>query len=138
MILFSIIAAIGKNGEIGEKGKLPWPHLEKDIRWFRAITTAANPCKMACWSIYGQEELTRQHIHPQQHLWTTENNAVIMGRKTYLSLPSRLSNRQSIVLLSHTEDDYPTYTANSLDAALRRAEQMNAKNVFVIDRKSVV
>ena len=35
---FSIIAAVGKNGEIGANGKLPWPNIPDDMRNFREKT----------------------------------------------------------------------------------------------------
>ncbi len=34
----SMIVAVGPNGEIGYKGKLPWPRLREDMRWFRRHT----------------------------------------------------------------------------------------------------
>jgi dihydrofolate reductase len=33
-MILSAIAAVGRNGEIGRGGSLPWPRLPEDLRWF--------------------------------------------------------------------------------------------------------
>jgi dihydrofolate reductase len=82
-----IIAAVARNGVIGNHNALPW-HLPEDMQHFKALTTG---------------------------------HAVIMGRKTWESLPPKfrpLPNRHNIVL---TRD--PAYAApgatvvRSLEAA---------------------
>ena len=62
--MFSIIACIGKNRELGRQGKLIF-HLKDDLNFFKDTTTD----------------------HP-----------VVMGRKTWESLPSKLKNRKNIVI----------------------------------------
>jgi dihydrofolate reductase len=64
----ALIAAIGRNGELGKEGKLPW-HLPQDLKFFKQVTT-------------GQ--------------------VVVMGRKTYESLPSLLLDRTIIILTTQT------------------------------------
>ena len=67
--MFSIIAAVGKNGEIGKNGGLIW-HLPGDLRYFKEKTSG---------------------------------HTVLMGRKTYESLPSGgLPNRKNVVLSRKT------------------------------------
>ena len=66
--MISLIAAIGKNHELGKGGDLVF-HPKDDMRFFRETTTG----------------------HP-----------VIMGRKTWESLPAKLKNRENIVI-SHGE-----------------------------------
>ena len=68
---YSIIAAIGKNNELGKNNDLIW-HLPNDLKFFREITTG---------------------------------KTIIMGRKTFESLPKMLPNRHHIVLSSLT--DFP-------------------------------
>lgn len=69
--MFSIIAAVGKNGEIGKGGGLIW-HLPGDLRYFKEKTSG---------------------------------HTVLMGRKTYESLPSGgLPNRKNVVLSRKTGD----------------------------------
>ena len=65
--MISIIAAIGKNNELGKNGDLCF-HLKEDMQFFRE---------------------------------KTEGHKVIMGRKTWESLPKKLKNRENIVLTSH-------------------------------------
>ena len=62
--MLSIIAAIGKNNELGYKDKMPW-HLPDDLKRFRRITTG---------------------------------HTLIMGRKTFESLPRILPERKHIVI----------------------------------------
>ena len=74
---FSIVVATGKNGEIGSKGKLLW-NIPSDLKHFKDITTPSG---------------------------NIENGGIIiMGRKTYESLPTypdSLPNRLSIVLTTN-------------------------------------
>jgi len=72
----TLIAALARNGVIGNNNALPW-HLPEDLKHFKELTTG---------------------------------HAVIMGRKTWESLPERfrpLPNRQNIVV---TRD--PDYAAS--------------------------
>ena len=63
---YTIIAAIGKNRELGKDNGLIW-HLPNDLKFFKEMTN---------------------------------NHAIIMGRKTFESLPRMLPNRKHIVLTS--------------------------------------
>lgn len=60
----TMIAAIGKNKELGANNNLIW-HIKEDMKFFKETTTG----------------------HP-----------IVMGRKTFLSLPKLLSDRTHIVL----------------------------------------
>ncbi len=62
--MIKMIAAIGKNGEIGKNGNLIW-HLPGDLKFFKKMT-----------------------------IGTT----VVMGRKTFNSLPGKLKERKHVVL----------------------------------------
>lgn len=59
-----LIAAVGKNKELGVNNNLIW-HIREDMKFFKETTTG----------------------HP-----------IVMGRKTFLSLPNLLSDRTHIVL----------------------------------------
>ena len=72
--MFSIIAAVGKNRELGKKGDLIF-HIKEDMKFFKE---------------------------------TTSGHTVVMGTKTWQSLPKKLPNRKNIVLtrdLSYTVKD---------------------------------
>lgn len=65
--MFSLIAAIGKNRELGKNGELIF-HIKDDMKFFRETTTG---------------------------------HKVLMGRKTWESLPGKLKNRENIVISRH-------------------------------------
>lgn len=65
--MFSIIAAIGKNWELGKKNNLIF-HIKEDMKFFKE---------------------------------TTSGHKIVMGRKTWESLPGKLPNRTNIVLSTH-------------------------------------
>lgn len=82
--MFQIIAAIGKNREIGQKGQLIW-RLPQDLAFFRQQTSG----------------------HP-----------ILMGRKTWQSLPHKLPGRRNLVVSAHqvagaddTVTDLPKFIA---------------------------
>jgi len=72
MLTFKLIAAMCSNGGIGYEGCLPWPHCKADMAHFAKRTTGAG------------------------------NNAVVMGRTTWDSIPMRpLKRRANLILSSH-------------------------------------
>ena len=64
--MFSLIACVGKNRELGKRGDLVF-HIKDDMKFFRETTTG---------------------------------HKIVMGRKTWESLPSKLPNRVNIVISS--------------------------------------
>ena len=104
-----VVAADRENG-IGQGGDLPWPKLKADLRFLRETTSAAAP---------GQR------------------NAVIMGRKTWDSVPARfrpLPGRLNVVISRRAQelgDD--ALAATSLDDALAAAgARADVDRLFVI------
>ena len=70
MLRFKLIAAMCSDGGIGNKGQLPWPHCKADMAHFAKRTTGAG------------------------------NNAVVMGAKTWDSIPVRPLRRRANLILS--------------------------------------
>lgn len=111
---FSVIVATDREGGIGVDNRLPW-RLPRDMAYFKHITI-------------GQTE------HKQ--------NAVIMGRKTWESLPSHfkpLPQRLNVVLSrSHSQHLLPegVLAASSLEDALSQLDEgayrEDIERVFVI------
>lgn len=107
---FDCVVAADRQGGIGRGGDLPWPKLKDDLRFLRDKTGAAPAGKQ---------------------------NAVIMGRKTWESVPARfrpLPGRVNVVI-SRQElalgDD--ALAARSLDEALARARaRADVDGLFVI------
>lgn len=88
--MFSIIACVGKNNELGKKGKLIFS-IKDDMKFFRE---------------------------------TTSGHKVLMGRKTWESLPAKLKNRENFVASSRvvpdadrTIHDLPNFIAENKDTA---------------------
>lgn len=138
---FSVICAVARDGAIGVTRDgipgLPWPRLRHDLRWFQAITTAANPIAMT-HAVIDEPLLAREG-------WHTEGNAVIMGKRTWETLPKRyLASRALYVLTSHpyaaTQEMPPgsdVVAAETLEAALNDARKERAPHVFVAGGASV-
>lgn len=111
---FAIIAAMDQNRGIGINNKLPW-RLKGDLEFFSRITSVAPPMKI---------------------------NAVIMGRKTWESLPPKsrpLPNRLNIVL---TRQNYElpsdVLKAASLDETLEvLSQRSDLHEIFVIGGANV-
>lgn len=92
----SMIAAVGKNNEIGRGNELIF-RLHGDMRFFKETTTGST---------------------------------VVMGRKTFESLPRALPNRRNIVISRNGDYSAPgAEVCKSVDEALRLCEN---DNVFVI------
>jgi dihydrofolate reductase len=87
---FKLIVALCRGGGIGLDGTLPWPKLERDLRFF--------------------SQMTRSSVFPY-------NSAVVMGRKTWESIPVNvkpLPFRENIVVSAmfdfDTEEHKPGVT----------------------------
>ena len=96
------ILACTHNGGIGLNGKLPW-RLKEDMKLFKKITT----------TIQNSNDEGKQ-------------NAVIMGRKTWESIPNKfrpLPNRINIIL-SRTINKQETEVANSI-YVVRNLEELD-------------
>jgi dihydrofolate reductase len=106
--MFDIVVAFNHTGGIGYKGSIPWKCSE-DLKYFKRLTTETkDPAK---------------------------RNVVIMGRRTWDSLPTKpLPGRHNIVISSTLEILPPSvYFACTLEGALYLTQYMeNVENVFVI------
>lgn len=109
---FELIVAMDQNRGIGKNGTLPWK-LTDDLKHFRDITTATQNA--------------------------TSQNAVIMGRKTWESIPEKfrpLPKRLNIVLSKNSAWPLPSGVElfSSLDAALSALQKSTPRieKIFVI------
>lgn len=107
---FDCVVAADRAGGIGRDNDLPWPKLRGDLRFLRETTTQASPGR---------------------------RNAVIMGRRTWDSVPARfrpLPGRLNVVMsrgaLALGDE---ALVAGSLDDALARAGgEDDIERVFVL------
>src|SRR5262245_56184084 len=104
---FTCIVAADRRRGIGKNGEMPW-RLRREMRFF-VTETSATTCPGA-------------------------SNAVVMGRKTWLSLHRRPLPHRLNIVLSRNPLELPTrvLAAVSLDQALALANQHGAENTFVI------
>ena len=92
----SMIAAVGKNLELGKNNDLIW-HFKEDMKFFKD---------------------------------TTMGHTVVMGRKTFESLPKTLPGRKNIVISSNAEYQAQGATVvTSVEEALQIADN---EEIFVI------
>lgn len=112
MLLLDIIVAVDSENGIGKKGELPW-HLSGDMKHFRDLTTAVES--------------------------KGKKNAVIMGRKTWDSLPppyKPLPHRLNIVLtrggLSLPDGVFQAASLNEALGLINDRFQNVVEKVFVI------
>jgi len=105
--IFISVAVDKKNG-IGKDGKLPW-HFSKELKYFKKLTSKTKD--------------------------SSKQNMVIMGRKTWESIPEKyrpLPNRKNVVLTRNK--DYKAEgaeIANSLDNAFLLAND-KIESIFII------
>jgi len=98
----TVIAAVEKNNGIGNKGAIPWPKLTDDLKNFRHCTyNKRNP------------------------------HAVIMGRKTYQSLPKKyrpLPDRVNIVVSTTLLSNEKYYVVRSMKEIIPLIEKLLQDN----------
>ena len=99
---YSIIAAIGKNNELGKNNDLIW-HLPNDLKFFKSVTSG---------------------------------KTIIMGRRTFESLPKMLPNRHHVVLSSSNDFPDEVEVFNDLDSLLKKYNDYK-EEIFVIGGASI-
>ena len=99
---YSIIAAIGKNNELGKDNDLIW-HLKEDMKFFKETTMG----------------------HP-----------VVMGRKTFESLPKVLPGRTNIVLSRSNNFPKEVLVFKNIDE-LNDYYKNNNEEIFIIGGASI-
>ncbi len=132
---FSLIAAIDSKNGVGRDQTLPWK-LRQDMAFFRAVTT--NGIGGVTCFVPPLDPLK----NPSANLVHDENaqNVVIMGRKTWCSLPPKhrpLLARQNIILSRTSSDFSKVPVSASFEMALGLPETMAAPEVFVIGGAAV-
>jgi len=104
--MINVAVAITGNGGIGLKGGLPWPHLKGDMALFSKRTTGSG------------------------------NNAVLMGKNTWLSIPENrrpLKNRTNIIISQNTNSvSDSSHTFSSICDAIAFCEAANYDELWII------
>ncbi len=99
--MFSIIACIGKNHELGKENQLVF-HIKDDMKFFRE---------------------------------TTAGHKIVMGRKTWESLPSKLPHRENIVLSSR-DFDGPDLIVHDIEQFIHDYQDSD-EEIFIIGGGSI-
>jgi dihydrofolate reductase len=140
--MFHVIAALDANNGIGKEGRLPWS-LSGDMRFFRELTTC--PERLEVETRYRLDlPLRDSHVVTPEELiermgktptlpkpTPTDRNAVLMGRKTWDSLPQSykpLPNRLNAILSRQPgrRSDGTHMIFPDLDHALRDLHELRA------------
>ena len=100
--MISIIAAVGKNNELGVNNNLIW-HIPEDLKYFKV---------------------------------TTMNKMIVMGYKTYKSLPRLLPGRKHIILTHHTIDNEEVLVFNDINNLINYLNTIT-EEVFIIGGASL-
>ena len=132
-----IVAATPKNG-IGKNGALPWPMLKKEMAYFARVTKRVpKPASSPNSASPSNDD------EPPAKL----QNAVLMGRKTWDSIPPRfrpLKDRTNIVISSQPRSALPGLTdevivsssilsaLQDLEAGVKEGKVPGVGRVFVI------
>lgn len=88
------IAAIGRDGELGKDGDMPWGRsLSSDLKFFKSMT---------------------------------QGKPVIMGYRTWKSLPKALPGRLNMVITSHEIEDAGVLTFPSTETCLAALEKIES------------
>jgi len=147
---FSLVVAADRKRGIGRNGRLPWK-LRGDMKWFKELTTS--PDTTAVLSRYRMDQafkdkrkfewetlVARIGGSPDAPAATAESrNAVIMGRKTWDSLPPRfrpLDNRLNGVISRSLpeglfEDSHQVWP--SLETCLNElSQEKTIQNIFIV------
>lgn len=112
---FSVIFAMAKNGGFANNGQLPWK-LSKEMAHFSKVT------------------LAKEH---------REFNVVIMGRRTWESLPETrrpLKGRYNIIVSKTMKSGYNTENGARVTSTLQEALDISTKKgkIFVIGGKALI
>ncbi len=110
MSKINIIAAVAKNWGIGYQGGIPWK-LSADMKQFKKLTMGENPNVM---------------------------NTVVMGRKTFQSLPKGpLPGRVNVVLTRDVDFSYPDVVVlHSFEDVLKMSDGATGE-IFIIGGEQV-
>ncbi|KAL8932115.1 MAG: hypothetical protein Q9216_006957 [Gyalolechia sp. 2 TL-2023] len=136
----TLIVASSPSLGIGLRGTLPWPPLKSDLQFFARVTKRPPPSS----SSPATQNFPQQPVGEQSKVL---RNAVVMGRKTYDSIPSKfrpLKDRYNVVItrtpkkLSDSNrgaGNSGLITATSLPSGLQQLQAQHGETlgrVFVI------
>ena len=111
-IPLTIIVAATKQNGIGKNGTLPWPMLKKEMAYFARVTKRP-PIPTNTGSV--QSDALKSSV-----LEGTQRNALIMGRKTWESIPPKLrplKGRTNVVISTQTRESLQSISEDVIVAS---------------------
>jgi len=116
--MLNLIFCVDNSGLFGRKNNLPW-NFKEDLKYFRDITTNFNKV-------------------------TNDNNVIVMGYNTWISLNKKLSNRINVVVSNiyiKNKQNNPDYTYRNFDDFMidcKKDKLFYNKNIFIIGGKKLL
>ncbi len=131
--ILSIVVATDAQRGIGLNGTIPW-QLKKDMAFFKELTTTNS-----IFDVENKFGISVSTSKPPQALSKSApspENAVIMGRKTWESIPRKfrpLPNRLNIILTRNTDFIARNAVVDSrFEHAVKTAMEEGRNNIFII------
>jgi dihydrofolate reductase len=131
--MLNVIFCVDNSGLFGRNNGLPW-HFREDLKYFKDITTGTD------------ENLNTNDIEKNQ-------NVIVMGYNTWVSLKNKLPNRINVVISSNfsrkntvqnnnnLKKSEPDYVFNTFDDFLYKCKKNNIfynKKIFIIGGKKLL
>lgn len=122
--MLNLIYCVDNSGLFGRKNSLPW-NFKEDLKYFKDITTNFNKIN-------------------------NEENIIVMGYNTWISLKKKLPNRINVVISStlkqlqnskNNDTNQPDYVYKTLDEFIDNCKKNNIfynKNIFIIGGKKLI
>lgn len=131
---FSIVVAADRNGGIGKNNRLPWQgKLKTDMAFFKELTMSQYPSNIITRYILKNGVLAGHEIAENEHKL---KNVVIMGRKTWDSIPKKfkpLEDRVNIVLSRTISQIEGAICFDSLEKAITSIQgDLTIGHIYVI------
>lgn len=107
---YNIIVAVCNDNGIGVNNKLPWNKLNEDMKNFSKLTIG------------------------------NKNNAIIMGKNTYISIGKSLPNRTNIVIsttLTKNDVDDNTIILSNIEDSIKYCNESKFDEVWIIGGQSI-
>lgn len=119
--MLNLIFCVDNSGLFGRKNNLPW-NFKEDLKYFRDITTNFNKV-------------------------TNDNNVIVMGYNTWISVNKKLPNRINVVISNRykenkqNKENNPDYTYRNFDDFTfdcKKDKLFYNKNIFIIGGKKLL
>lgn len=130
----TLIVAATRDMGIGRAGTLPWTGLKREMAYFARVTKRLAPMAADSAADRAGTEIPPSLAHPDASQQRPRMNAVIMGRKTWDSIPQRfrpLTGRLNVVLSRSYPELSRTFLAGQWEGCASDREPYKASSLAV-------